>query len=520
MLLDDARRDGKPKARPGIFGGKERIEKSLFNGWRNSFAGVGDAKDHVRANGRVGAHADVVLIQVEVLRRYGQGAARGHGIAGIDTEVHEHLMKLGGVAQQRPKFGYGGRTESDVFRKGLLNHPAHLISLNELGSIIIDLVSNRLDAMLLGPNGISHDHFTLRKRNLPPAVQNSVVSVEEDGSAVITLLGSDPDGSAVAYTIVSAPTNGTLRVADSGIASTASVTDGSSLGSVSNLLYTPRPNFHGADGLTFRVSDGSLDSGIGTIAITVASVNDPPVADASATPQRSIIAANNRDAIAVLDASRSSDVDNDPLQFLWSEGSVPLATGMVATVTLPVGSHTIILEASDGMAATNDSVTIEIISGTHTVQELVDMLISSGLPRKSLPPLLATLNAASDAVQRGNVGAAVNQLRAFQNKVRAQIALSNPVFAAQLIDLAQRIIDSIDRAPRPNLEITARNNPRTIQISFRGNPAHAYVIETSTDMIHWESIGAAKYRGQTELEFTDARTGARLGHQFYRVRSP
>jgi len=120
-------------------------------------------------------------------------------------------------------------------------------------------VSNRLDAMLLGPNGVSHDHFTLRKRNLPPVVQNSVVIVDEDGSAAITLVGSDPDGSAVAYTIVSASTNGTLRVADSTIANILSVTGRVQSGSVSNLVYTPNANFHGADSLTFRVSDGSLD---------------------------------------------------------------------------------------------------------------------------------------------------------------------------------------------------------------------------------------------------------------------
>ena len=398
--------------------------------------------------------------------------------------------------------------------------------------------------MLLGPNGVSHDHFTLRKRNVPPVVQNSVVNLDEDGFAVITLLGSDADGGSVAYTIVSAPTNGTLRISDGGIASVVTLTDGANLGSVSNLVYTPNPNFHGADGITFRVSDGSLDSGLGTITINVASVNDPPVADASATPERSIIAANNRDAVAVLDGSRSSDVDNDPLQFLWTERSLPLATGMVVSVTLPVGSHNIILQVGDGIAVSSDSITIDIVSGTHTVQELINMLISSALARKSLPPLLATLNAATDAVLRGSTGAASNQLRAFQNKVRAQIERADPALAGRLIDLAQQVIDSMEPAPRPALVIaetgpggeeetgrrgagetgragdggTGRVSGRGIRIHFIGNRGHAYVIEASRDLVHWEAIGTAQDRGDGEFEFRDGRSAD--SGRFYRVRVP
>src|SRR5205085_2410676 len=159
------------------------------------------------------------------------------------------------------------------------------------------------------------------------------------------------------------------------------------------------------------------------------------------------------------------------LQFLWTGRSVPIATGMVAVATLAVGSHNIALQVSDGLAATTDLITIDILSGAHTVQELSDMLISSALARKSLPPLLATVKAAGDAVERGSTGAAINQLRAFQNKVRAQIAPSDPAFAADLIELAQRIIDSIDATPGPRVAIQAVNGGRATQLRFSGNVA-------------------------------------------------
>jgi hypothetical protein len=46
---------------------------------------------------------------------------------------------------------------------GALNHPAHFVSLNELGSLVVDVVSNRLDARFLTDKGETTDHFTLLK---------------------------------------------------------------------------------------------------------------------------------------------------------------------------------------------------------------------------------------------------------------------------------------------------------------------------------------------------------------------
>ena len=49
--------------------------------------------------------------------------------------------------------------------------------------------------------------------------------------------------------------------------------------------YTPAANFNGTDSFTYTVSDGTADSNVATVAITVNSVNDAPVAsdDAEST---------------------------------------------------------------------------------------------------------------------------------------------------------------------------------------------------------------------------------------------
>ena len=49
-------------------------------------------------------------------------------------------------------------------------------------------------------------------------------------------------------------------------------------GTAPDLTYTPDPDYHGPDSFTFVANDGTVDSAAATVSITVAPVNDPPVA--------------------------------------------------------------------------------------------------------------------------------------------------------------------------------------------------------------------------------------------------
>ncbi len=69
---------------------------------------------------------------------------------------------------------------------GSLNHPAHFVSLNELGSMVIDVKSNRLDAMFLTSGGASHDHFTLLKAVPPVAPANLIARALNANSIALT----------------------------------------------------------------------------------------------------------------------------------------------------------------------------------------------------------------------------------------------------------------------------------------------------------------------------------------------
>jgi hypothetical protein len=76
------------------------------------------------------------------------------------------------------------------------------------------------------------------------------------------------------------------------------------------------------------------------------------------------------------------------------------------------------------------------------IAQLVLLVENSNLEAKSKQPLLVTLTAASASLDRGNTISGSNQLGAFQNKVRAQVARVDAALANQLIDATQQIIDS------------------------------------------------------------------------------
>jgi hypothetical protein len=160
-----------------------------------------------------------------------------------------------------------------------------------------------------------------------------------------------------------------------------------------------------------------------------------------------VLSANNTNAMVILDGSLSSDVENDPLQFRWfaDDGLVPLASGVLVSNRFEVGTHTIILVVDDGHDSGTATLTVDVVRPAMAVEELSLMLSDSSLERQRLRPLLATLKAVTAAFERGSFTAGVNQLKALQNKIRAQIAPGDPALANSLIQAAQRIIDVMSR---------------------------------------------------------------------------
>ena len=70
---------------------------------------------------------------------------------------------------------------------GLLNHPAMFISLNNLGSMVLDVNGDTLDAKFLRENGVISDYFRIVKGvavSVPPAAPTSLVAAAVSNSRI------------------------------------------------------------------------------------------------------------------------------------------------------------------------------------------------------------------------------------------------------------------------------------------------------------------------------------------------
>lgn len=131
--------------------------------------------------------------------------------------------------------------------------------------------------------------ITVTPVNDAPAALSKSVSTAEDAPLAILLTGSDKDGNALTYTVVTGPSNGALT------------------GNAPNLTYTPAANFSGSDTLTFRANDGTANSADATVSITVTAVNDAPVASPKSV--------STAEVTAVAVTLTGTDVENSPLTF-------------------------------------------------------------------------------------------------------------------------------------------------------------------------------------------------------------
>ncbi len=107
-------------------------------------------------------------------------------------------------------------------------------------------------------SNVSTVNITISSVNSPPVATPQNITTDEDTSKQITLSGTDPDNNPLTFMVVTQPTKGTLS------------------GNAPNLLYLPNPNVNGSDSFTFKVNDGTVDSAVATVNITISPINDPP----------------------------------------------------------------------------------------------------------------------------------------------------------------------------------------------------------------------------------------------------
>ena len=90
-----------------------------------------------------------------------------------------------------------------------------------------------------------------------PVAFDQTLSVPFETPRALLLTAHDPDGEALTWSILAAPTNGVLS------------------GTAPNLVYTPDAGTTGGDLFTFRANDGSFSSNTGTVSIVICPATPP-----------------------------------------------------------------------------------------------------------------------------------------------------------------------------------------------------------------------------------------------------
>jgi len=266
--------------------------------------------------------------------------------------------------------------------------------------------------------------LTVNATNDAPVANAASVSGSEDASIDIAISGDDADSDLLSFTIVTAPSNGSL--------SSVSNVNQSGSTTLGDLTYTPNANFNGSDSFTFQVDDGNGNTDTAVVDLSVAAVNDAPVvADVSSSTSE-----EQRVTIAL----EGSDVDGDLLTFSVATApdngqlsSIASATQSGNTSATSVdyqpntefnGQDSFVIAVSDGnggsanltvtvdVSSVNDApVVADVTSGTSEDQQVTIALEGTDADGDLLTFSVATspdngqLSSIASATQSGNTSA-------------------------------------------------------------------------------------------------------------------
>ncbi|HVW33756.1 MAG TPA: Ig-like domain-containing protein [Acidimicrobiia bacterium] len=109
--------------------------------------------------------------------------------------------------------------------------------------------------------------------NQPPVAQGATVTTAQNTAVTTTLQATDPDNCGLNFTVVTPPAHGTLTPSSDPACAAGSPNHDSVV-----LTYTPAAGYSGPDSFTFKANDGTVDSNVATVSLTIGSPPPPPAA--------------------------------------------------------------------------------------------------------------------------------------------------------------------------------------------------------------------------------------------------
>jgi VCBS repeat-containing protein len=227
----------------------------------------------------------------------------------------------------------GNDTDADgnALSAVLVSGPAHgTLALSADGSFSYTPVSNfnGTDSFTYKANDGTADSnvaavtLTVRPRNDAPVAVNDAYTLAEDTTLTVLAAGvlgndTDLDGDNLTAVLVSGPSHGTVAVNADG-----------------SFTYTPAANYNGSDGFTYKANDGTADSNVATVSLTVTAV--PDVARVEVNQ-----GAVQRSRVTQIAVTFDSVVTLLPGAFTLTRASDGLGVGMINVTTTTVGGRTV-----------------------------------------------------------------------------------------------------------------------------------------------------------------------------------
>ncbi|HZP46923.1 MAG TPA: choice-of-anchor tandem repeat GloVer-containing protein [Vicinamibacterales bacterium] len=221
--------------------------------------------------------------------------------------------------------------------------------------------------------------------NHAPVANNQSVSTPANTPLGVTLTAADADGDPLTFAIVTAPGHGSLS------------------GTTPNLTYTPSAGYFGADSFTFKANDGTADSNVATVSITVTPNNHAPVARPAGPYVTDV-------GVAIqFDGTASSDPDpgDHVVAYAWLVNNTISLSGATPTLTaaqvtaLGVGTFGVELTVTDTFGASAGASTTLTVNGSPTTTSLTTSASTIGLVQPIT--LTATVSASGGGTPTGNV---------------------------------------------------------------------------------------------------------------------
>jgi hypothetical protein len=247
-----------------------------------------------------------------------------------------------------------------------------------------------------------------------------------------TVVGSVPPTAKISGTLASVREGATITLTGSATSPSAedtaagftykwSATEyGNALPGGSGASYSIKSDDEGAYVITLTATD---DGGFsGTTSVTITGVDIAPVASILGVTQAFVIVPQQTLTFTGTFSDAGSVVDTAyTTTWSWGDGSPNSAGNSATHAYASGGTYTVTLTAADDDGAAGSATrTVTVLTPAAALAKLTAFVAGqSGLDKGQMNSLLAKLHAADDSRQRGDTGAACNQLNAFVNEVDA-----------------------------------------------------------------------------------------------------